>query len=142
MPYHEWGDETFDWNSLYAAERLLCKIFRLFRIGAHTKEKYGSIRASIYFWDGGIHSLIWPGYVRVVSRFLYFKIDRLICIPITKYTGIHWLGVKLQMLGYGLAYYLAMKKYSHIKDEICYQADYPELIPGGKEIHDKYWRKM
>lgn len=139
MPHHEWGNEDFDWDSLYEAERLMCKVFKIFRIGAHTKEKYGSIRASVYFWDGGLHALIWPGYVYIQNRFIAYKLDRFLIKPVTKYSGLLYLLVRLQMFGYGLAYYLAMRKYPHIKDEICYCADHPELIPGGQAIHDKYW---
>jgi hypothetical protein len=142
MPSHHWNDKSFDWNGLYAAERLMCKVFRVFRIGAHTKEKWGSIRASVYFWDGGLHHLIWPGYVYVQNIFIAYKLDRYVIKPITRYTGLNWLGVKLQLFGYGLAYYLAMRKYPHIKDEICYQADYPEYIIGGQEIHNKYWKSI
>jgi hypothetical protein len=141
MPHHNWGDKDFDWDSLYKAERLMIRVFKLFRIGAHTKEKYGAIRASVYFWDGGLHHLIWPGYVYIQNSFINYKLDEYVIKPFTKWTGINWLGVKLQLCGYTLAYYLAMRKYPHIREEICCDADHPEYIIGGMEIHNKYWKR-
>ena len=42
MPTHYWGDEDFDWDSLYKAERELNRIMKRYgRIGVHSKEKYG-----------------------------------------------------------------------------------------------------
>jgi len=139
MPYHHWEDSTFDWNGLYAAERKIASVMRLFRIGCHHKEKWGRIRATPYFWDGGLHHLIWPGYVYVQSGFIAYKLDRYLIKPITRFSGIHYLGGKLQILGYCLAYYLAMRAHPHLKDEIAADADYPQYIIGGKAIHDKHW---
>lgn len=141
MPRHDWGDETFDWKSLYNAERDLVKILRFFRIGVHSKEKYGTLRASIYFWDGGLHNLIWPGYVYVQNRFLYFKLDRYVIKPIMKYTGLLNLGVRIQKFGYRLAYAYIILKYSHIVDELTCNADHYELLWNGEKLENKFWTK-
>lgn len=45
MSHHHWGDEDFDWDSLYKAERELNRIMKRYgRIGVHSKEeKYETI---------------------------------------------------------------------------------------------------
>ncbi len=63
MARHDWSDKTFDWDSLYKAESLGNKIFRFFRIGVHSKEKFGSLRWSFYLFNGSMHSITHPGYV-------------------------------------------------------------------------------
>lgn len=136
---HNWGDEDFDWNALYDAEKIInfwCR--KIGRVGIHSKEKYGTLRASVYFWRGSLHELLYPGYVSSQFPQWLWKFD---IFYITKYMP-KWiinLFFKYQKLIYKFAYYRAMKKYPHIKDEICVFADCPEFIIGGKEIHDKYW---
>jgi hypothetical protein len=57
MAVHYWGDEDFDWASLYAAISEATDIMRVFgRIGVHSKEKYGTARWSVYMkfrWFNG-----------------------------------------------------------------------------------------
>lgn len=142
MPSHNWGDKDFDWDSLYEAENIIYKVLKFFRIGCNIKEKYGSIRCSVYFWDGGLHSIIWPGYASIQNKFIYYKLDDYVIKQVTKYTGLLWLGIKIQKFGYGLAYFLAYINRLHIIDEIVYQADYPELIWNGLKIYSKYWKKV
>lgn len=141
--YHEWGDEDFDWASLGKAERLLNRLLKLGRIGVHTKEKYGTLRASIYFFSGTWHDILYPGYVYNQYSFLReqrWYLDIYFWPKVFYYTGLSHIIRFIQMyVFYTLAYYLVMKKYPHIKEEICVDADYPELIIGGQDIHDKYW---
>lgn len=139
MKSHEWGDKDFDWDSLYNAERDLRKILRFFRIGAHTKEKYGSLRASVYFWDGGLHQLIWPGAVYTQNRFIAYYLDQYLLIPAMKYTGLLWLGLRLHYFGYKIAYAYIMLKYSHIIDELTCNADHYELLLNGEKLKNKFW---
>lgn len=108
-----------------------------------------SFRDQVYFWNGGLHGLLYPGYVWIKYPFLYFKVDRYIVNPITKYTGIHWLGLKYQAFIYNLGIQLACKKYPNIIDELVSHLDGYELVkPGlfgkvcGKTIHDKYWEQL
>lgn len=136
---HQWGDEDFDWKALDGAINIIYKTMNFFRIGCHIKEKYGTIRTSVYFWDGDLHSLIYPGYVYSQFPSWLWKVDiryiKKISCFLKLYIPIHW----IQRKGYTLAYYLAMRKYPHIKEEICCDADAPELIIGGAEIHNKHW---
>jgi hypothetical protein len=56
--YHEWGDEDFDWDSLYKAERFIW-IWLKRLTGAHLmlKEKYGTLRYSFMFGSSKIESI-------------------------------------------------------------------------------------
>ena len=58
MPHHHWGDEDFDWDSLYKAETELRRIMKRYgRIGIHSKEKYGTLRFDIFFCESRHWSL-------------------------------------------------------------------------------------
>lgn len=148
MPYHDWGDDTFDWNSLNEAIHLIYKMCKFFRIGCHIKEKYGTIRASFYFFDGSFHSFMYPGYV-------YYQYSNWkMCKFIQKYTKIDiakkllradiWLASyhnnwynKLVVspikwiqfnFGYKTAIKMAIKKFPHIKEEIICNMPHKELF--------------
>jgi hypothetical protein len=142
---HYWGDKDFDWEALNEAERIVRRITKLFRIGVHTKEKYGTLRCSVYLFDGSPHSITHPGYVynqypvwlwRISCNMSYWGSRRPYSWLVSAIRG-------LQLnVGYRLAFYVAMKKYPHIAEEICVNVDYHEYIIGGKEIHDKYWETV
>jgi len=149
MPSHDWDDEWFEknGNSLYSAISYCMNTWRTYgRIGSHGKEKYGTFRDHPYFWDGGLHSLIWPGYVYTQNRFIAYTLDWKILKPITKYTGLHRLGLWYQFQVYNYAIQKMCKKYPEIIDELVSSLNGYELVkPGifgkvcGKTIHDKYW---
>ena len=123
MPSHYWGDKTFDWNSLYEAERELRHIMiRYGRIGVHSKEKYGTLRFEIFFCDGTLHSITHPGYVRSrYPKWLWcFDLDYR---PLRFLTPLinFWQKLVLQY-----AFTVVCNKYPHIRDEIINDA--PENI--------------
>lgn len=147
---HEWGDDWFEEHGNKLNDAILY-IMRTWvkwgRIGTHGKEKYGTFRDHPYFWDGGLHTIIWPGYVRIMSHFVYFKLDRYVINPLTKYTGLHRLGLWYQAQVYNYAVQKMCKKYPEITEELVRDLDGYELIkPGifgkvdGLKIHNKYWR--
>ena len=145
---HTWGDEWFEknGNDFYTAIDY-CLTFweRCGRIGSHGKEKYGTFRHHVYFWDGGLHGLIWPGYVRIVNGLLYWYIDEYVVKPFTKFIGIHWLFLRWQGFIYNLALQRMCSRFPAITDELILDSDYPTLIRGrvdGVKIHDKYWNKL
>lgn len=152
MPHHRWGDDWFEKNGddLYNAISYCMDFWKRWgRIGSHGKEKYGSFRDHPDFWDGGIHSLLYPGYVWVKFPFLYFKIDWYIIKPFTKYTGIHKLGLWYQSQVYNYAIQKMCKKYPNIIDELVAGLDGYEMVkPGifgsinGVSIHGKYWTEV
>lgn len=152
MPSHLWGDKWFEKNGKDLDEAIYYIITtwkRYGRIGSHGKEKYGTFRDHAYFWDGGLHSLLYPGYVWIKIPFLYFKVDRYFIMPFTKYTGLYRLGAWYQQQIYNYAIQKACKKYPDIVDELVSSLDGYSLVkPGifgkidGEAIHRKYWRKV
>ena len=119
------------------------------RIGCHGKEKYGTFRDHVYFWDGGLHTLIWPGYVAIMNYFLYFKLDWYVIKPFTYYTGLQHLGFWYQRQIYNYAIQKMCKKYPHLVDELVRDLDQYEMVkPGifgkidGTVIHNKYWTTL
>jgi hypothetical protein len=130
VPAHMWGDETFDWASLEAAISLIHDAcYNWGRLGVSSKEKWGCADIYVEFWNGSIHSLLYPGYI-----FNYFP-SFLMWLNSEKITsfnnriGLVNLVHKYQGLIYRRAYEKALKKYPHIAKEILCNADYPELIP-------------
>jgi hypothetical protein len=135
---HNWGDEDFDWNGLYEAELYINKIMKLARIGVHSKEKYGTLRLTPYFFDGTIHHILYPGFVYCQYKLLReqrWYLDIYFWPKVFYYTGITWVVSRIQAKVYGLAYYLTVKKFPHLEKEICSDSDYPELIPGWKDVY-------
>lgn len=148
MPYHDWSDDSFDWKSLNEAASLIHGTCKLFRIGCHIKEKYGTLRASFYLFDGSFHSVLYPGYV-------YYQYNNWrVCKFIHKYTNVDIAKKMLHLdislasyknkwynklvvspvqwfqynVGYKTAIKLAIRKYPHIKEEIL------SGMPDGKEF--------
>lgn len=150
MPFHHWGDKDFDWEALNNAIDY-CMIFwtKWGRIGTHGKEKYGTFRDHVYFFNGSIYSLIYPGrvYIKKGWHFWYFYIDCYIFCNFFRYTGLLKLVRWYQAQIYNYAIQKMCKKYPHITDELVSDLDEYEMIkPGifgkidGKTIHNKYWK--
>lgn len=121
MPYHEWGDEDFDWGALNSACRYIEKNCRRWaRMGVWTKEKYGTLRISTtcaWFSSWPIHNLVKPGHVCYRWPTWMMKIDYKlgdIChfLKITK--AIQWW--QFQTLKY--FWKRAATKWPHIAAEI------------------------
>lgn len=148
---HHWNDDWFNQHGdkLYAAINYFeITVNRYARIGAYGKEKYGTYRESTTFWGGGIHGLFYPGHVWVKYPFLYFTIDRNVIKPLTRFSGLHKLGVWWQRLVYNYAIQTACKKYPETIVELVSGLDYAELVkPGifgnvcGKTLYEKRWKK-
>jgi len=146
---HMWGDFWFEKHGedLYTAINYCMRTWRRYgRIGTNGKEKYGQFVDSASFWDGGLHGLIYPGYYWVRFPFLYFKVDRYLIQPFTRYTGIHKLGLLWQKTVYNYAIQKMCKRYPELTDELVSDLDYYEFVkPGifgkvdGTVIHKKYW---
>jgi hypothetical protein len=125
MPSHYWGDEDFDWESLYAAEREAVDIMQKFgRIGVRSKEKYGTIRWSIFLCDNRLHSFTHPGYMGSRYPKWLWKID--IMHPLL--TPVGWAIRAWQKQVVQFAFKYVCNKYPHIVDEILQDAP-AELLP-------------
>lgn len=145
---HKWGDD-FDWEGLGDAIRIASTFMRRWgRIGVHSKEKYGTARLSTYFYCGGLHSLIYPGYVssqwRGKWRGLGDKLWSLDCLVLSKFTNkiglvklIQWWQVKV----YNWGYQKALKKYPELAVEIVCAADQPHMIAEWHQIMAPLWFK-
>jgi hypothetical protein len=144
---HYWGDEWFDKNGddLNTAISYCMHTWKKYaRIGSHGKEKFGTFRHHEFFWNGGLHGLIWPGYSRIVSPFLYWNIDPIIKF-ITKWFGIRWLGRRWQRYIYNYTIQKMCKKYPNITDELVMDSSVPHWIKGkvdGQIIHDRHWKTI
>ncbi len=124
--YHDWSEKDFDWNSLNEAGYLIERICAISRLGINWKEKYGTLRIYPNFFTGSLHELQYPGYVYCQYKFLRdqrWYLDIYFWPTVFKYTGMTWLIRKVQELTYTLAFYIAMKKYPNIKEEICVNAE-------------------
>lgn len=125
MPRHYWGDEDFDWDSLYKAERELNRIMRRYgRIGVHSKEKYGTLRFSIYLCSGSLHSFTHPGYYYSQYPKWLWSFD-VMNKPLKHIAPVirFWQKLVIQY-----AFTIVTAKYPHIRKEII--SDAPrELLP-------------
>jgi len=143
MPHHNWSDKRFDWKALGQAIKTcdwICS--KIGRIGMHSKEKYGTFRNTAYFFNGELHSLIYPGYAYNQFPDWLWKLDIYVSPKLFKYTGLTWLINRYQRLVYGFAYWYVMQKHFHIVDEIACDMQNPEFVPGGQKLHDKMWTRI
>lgn len=145
---HVWGDDWFKehGHNFYRAIDEVREICRTVRIGCNFKEKYGSLRENTFFWDGGFHSLIWPGHYSIRNKFIAYRFDPVLSF-VTKYTGIHFIGLQIQKTTYNYAFQSVCKRYPKLIDELVSDLDHYELVkPGifgdvcGTTIHKKYWK--
>jgi hypothetical protein len=119
MTFHLWGEENFDWEALYKAEQYLRKWANRVRCGIHSKEKYGTLRVSLYPFDGTLDSLLYPGCVSIQWKSSWMiDFDFYVCNFLSKYTPfVGWIQ-RLQLLVVRWAWRRAAKKWPHIADEI------------------------
>lgn len=148
---HYWGDDWFKENGkdLDKAISYCIRIWRRYgRIGTFGKEKYGTFRDHIWFWNRSITGLFYPGYVRIVWPWFYYNIDRKL-EPFIKFIKLDKLVYWWQRQVYNYAIQKMCKKYPNIIDELVCDLDgYQFIKPGifgkinGKEINDKYWKTI
>lgn len=139
MPYHDWSDKTFDWKSLNAAEYEASEIMLKYaRIGVNSKEKYGTIRWSIYLFDGHMGDLTHPGYYYSRYPDWLFRFDQ-------KYRPLFWLKLPIvfwQTLVLQYAFSVVCNKYPHIIKEILCDAPEGLLPPHLETIRASMWVKL
>lgn len=127
--FHVWGDEDFDWKSLGEAIDLMhCFMSKWGRIGVDSKEKYGTARLYINWFDGSLYSMVKPGYYYYRWPNWFHVIDYNVIRNISNCTGFTYIFRKYQEKIYSLAYKKAIKRWPSIEEEIVCCADYPELI--------------
>jgi hypothetical protein len=119
-PCHQWGDD-FDWKALDEAGYYIQESVKWCRLGIHWKEKYGTLRVSPWFFNGTLHSLIYPNcaYSWFPGWLWRFDIEVL-----SKFLGIFKRPIQyIQTKVLKRAYKKAVEKWPHIKKEIL--EDYP-----------------
>jgi len=126
---HTWGDgfPYFDDVSKAADEiGQFCR--RWGRLGAYTKEKYGTCRVHIQGMGYlSLFSLTHPGYVYSRYPKWLWSADIYYIGPFLRKT-IGRPMYKYQCFIYRLAYKRALKKYPNIREEILCCADFDELL--------------
>jgi hypothetical protein len=129
---HYWGDDDFDWNGLNEAIDFITKHLRRWRMGVHSKEKYGCADISVGFGIRSLHELIWPGYVwrqwpRNKLGDLLWHADiywwPTLFAPLNR-----WVVVPLHKRAYRAAYRQATQRWPHLISEVAGSADYPDLL--------------
>src|ERR1700677_1913581 len=141
MSHHEWGEEGFDWNGLDDAGRIVQDACRRYgRFGGQVKEKWGCLRFYAHFSGFSLHAIFYPGYVYCQFPKWLWNLD--CTLSRTVFKPLHGVTYWWQTKVYNWAYQLALKKYPHLRDEILCDADFPELITGGMEVHNKYWKSV
>jgi hypothetical protein len=137
MPYHEWGDDSFDWNSLNEAINRGTKLMeRVGRIGVHSKEKYGTARWSLYLFDGTMHSFTHPGYV-------YSQYPKWLWVFDVSYKPLRFLKPIInwwQKIVIKLTFLYLSRRYLHIVDEIISDAPHELLSKDLRLRGRKMWK--
>ena len=141
MTYHEWGDDDFDWDGLYAAALFIGDYTRKWSLGCSlmSKEKYGTIRYEHLFPPG---VSVRVGFQIVLPFFrkksVYFDGG----LPIILFD---WSTCRITRLWrqWGWKMVLrgtrkAVEKWPHLEDEIMEDLAVNEWLVG-QELHDKYW---
>lgn len=129
---HLWGDEDFDWEGLNDAINFITRYLRRYRMGVHSKEKWGRADISVSFGISSLHELIWPGYCfrqwgkhklgdLLWRADIYFwprvfaPLNVAVLVPLHKYA-------------YCRAYMLASRRWPHLINEVAGNADFIELL--------------
>lgn len=128
---HEWGDKTFDWDGLDAAINFIdTNLVRWGRINVRqSKEKWGCARVYCTFGWYQFHSITHPrSCFNRYPKWLWW----LDCVYGSKICKVlfNWWVIPYHCWLYRTVYWLACKKWPHLKTEICCCADYDELLEG------------
>ena len=142
MTFHYWGDDWTGWKDLHIAiDYIQTELYKARICVCNCKEKYGSFRDYSEFWDGRLLGLIHPGYYgRLMYKHEWFYyIDKYICEPFFKYTGIKWLVLKYQHHVYNRTILNAITKWPNVKDELLSDLMHYDLIKWDHNLESKYW---
>lgn len=138
MPFHHWGDNDFDWKALYRAEEEICNILKYGRVGVHSKEKYGTLRWSLYLFRGHMHDLTHPGYV-------YSQYPKWLWSFDIMNEPLAFLGRPIrfwQQLVIEYAFHTVCARYPHIVKEIVCDAPEEVLPIHLRKIRNSMWTRI
>ena len=126
---HMWSDKDFDWKQLYESIEKIDSYMRFWgRIGVISKEKFGTARICVTFWDGTLHGLLYPGYFFSQFPRWLWSFDLRFISPFTHWVGLSKLVNWYQKKIYAMAYSRAIKAFPKIKIQLVIAADFEELI--------------
>ena len=126
---HDWRDATFDWPALESALDLLRQAAARGRIQGEVKEKWGTARWYVHWWDGTAAYFLPRHWRQQIPRFAR-SIDNYLSPLLTYYTGVWWLGRQWQRYCYREGYARAVTKFPHVAAEILCAADHSDLLKG------------
>jgi hypothetical protein len=131
---HDWNDRDVDWKGLDDAARYIGTNLRKWgRVPvSQYKEKWGTVRVYCTFGWTQIHSITHPGYAFCQYPRWLWVLDCRLGHYITRVANIVAVPVHKQL--YGFFYRRAMEKWPHLRKEIIYGADWPELLDRSCEI--------
>ena len=108
------------------------------RIGVNSKEKFGTARIYVSFWDGSLHGLFYPGYMRSKFPQWLWSLDIMYISRFLRWTRFPKIVGWYQSKIYGMAYRKGIRKFPKVKIELVVDADYPEFIKDRKAIMRMY----
>lgn len=127
---HLWGEEDFDWKGLDEAINYIHKNLLRGKIQVYqAKEKYGTARIYCSLGLYQFHSITHPGHA--FSRYpkWLWNLDCRYGSKIVPFL-FNWFIIPFHEQLYRKVYSNAVKKWSHLKEEILCCADYDELLKG------------
>ena len=134
---HDWSETDFDWEGLNGAINLITKRLRWWRIGVHSKEKYGRADISVQFGWRCLHDIIWPGYCfrqwrkcplgEMLWHFDIYVWPRL-------FVPLNWIVAPIHRAAYRRAYRAADKRWPHLHDEVWGNADHRNILDGRTDL--------
>lgn len=98
------------------------------RIGVNSKEKFGTARIYVTFWDGSLHGMLYPGHCYSHFPKWLWSFDLKVISPFIRKSGLCKLFNWYQSKIYGMAYSRAIKKFPKVKIELVVACDIDELI--------------
>lgn len=130
MVYHDWSDKNIDFEGIEAAAYYIKNFcIRYARLGGQAKEKYGTVRFYASFGYLSLHTLFYPGYAFSQFPKWLWKLDCDLGFLLMN-SFLNELFIKWQAIIYRKAYKNALKKWSHLREEILCGADHKELLEG------------
>ena len=138
MPTHFWGDENFDWDSLYKAlDQGTWLMSKIGRIGVHSKEKFGSLRWDLSLFNGHLHDLTHPGYVYSQYPKWLWSFD----VEYRPLRFLTWLIQPYQSLVVKFTFLYLWYKFPHIRPEVFSDAPRELLLKKHAKFAASFWQR-
>jgi len=130
MPYHNWSDDSVDWEGINDAARYIAVWLRRWaRLPVRDyKEKFGTVRIYCGFGWHQLHDITHPGYCFSQYPEWLWHLD---CRYIRRLMPlVNWAVVPVHRALYRWRYGRAIRKWPHLAGEILMGADWHEDLLG------------